>query len=114
MGERLMIDWPTPVDHAALHGPAGEFVVLTEPHTESDPMALLAQFLVWFGTAIGRTAHYAVEASRHFGNEFVVLVGPSSKGRKGSSWDHYPNLRIMPISVRGALPVAVIAPEGSA
>jgi hypothetical protein len=51
-------------------------------------VALLAQFLVCFGTAIGRTAHYAVEASRHFGNEFVVLVGSSSKGRKGSSWDH--------------------------
>lgn len=31
-------------------------------------MALLAQFLVCFGTALGRTAHYAVEASRHFGN----------------------------------------------
>jgi len=83
-----MTHWPAPVDPAALYGPAGEFVLLTEPHTESDPMALLAQVLVCFGTAIGRTAHYAVEASRHFGNEFVVLVGPSSKGRKGSSWDH--------------------------
>jgi hypothetical protein len=51
-------------------------------------VALLAQFLVCFGTAIGRTAHYAVEASRHFGNKFVVLIGPSSKWRKSSSWDH--------------------------
>jgi len=109
-----MTDWPAPVDPAALHGPAGEFVLLTEPHTESDPMALLAQFLVCFGTAIGRSTHYAVEASRHFGNEFVVLVGPSSKGRKGSSWDHYPNLRIMPISVRGALPSAEIGRAWSA
>jgi len=25
-----MIDWPAPVDHAALHGPAGEFVLLTD------------------------------------------------------------------------------------
>lgn len=83
-----MITWPAAVDRAALHGPAGEFVLLTEPHTESDPMALLSQFLVCFGTAAGRTAHYAVEASRHHGNEFIVLVGPSSKGRKGSSWDH--------------------------
>jgi hypothetical protein len=70
------------------HGPAGEFVLRTDPHTESHPMALLAQFLVAFGTATGRNAHYNVEASRHHGNEFVVLVGPTSKGRKGSSWDH--------------------------
>ncbi len=83
-----MIGWPGPADAALLHGPAGEFVSLTEPHTESDPMALLAQFLVCFGTAVGPAAHYAVEASKHFGNEFIVLVGPSSKGRKGSSWDH--------------------------
>lgn len=87
-----MITWPTPAGGAVLHGPAGEFVSLTEPHTESDPMALLAQFMVCFGTAVGRSAHYAVEASRHFGNEFVVLVGPSSKGRKGSSWDHVERL----------------------
>jgi hypothetical protein len=87
-----MITWPSPADAAALHGPAGEFVALTEPHTESDPVALLAQFLVCFGTAVGRSAHYAVEASRHFANEFVVLVGPSSKGRKGSSWDHVERL----------------------
>jgi hypothetical protein len=87
-----MITWPTPAEAAVLHGPAGEFVSLTEPHTESDPMALLAQFMVAFGTAVGRSAHYAVEASRHFGNEFVVLVGPSSKGRKGSSWDHVERL----------------------
>ncbi|MCA1680505.1 MAG: DUF3987 domain-containing protein, partial [Actinobacteria bacterium] len=32
--------------------------------------------------------HYAVEATRHHLNEFVILVGPSGKGRKGSSWDH--------------------------
>ena len=51
-------------------------------------MALLSQFLVAFGIATGRNAHYAVEASRHTANEFVVLVGPTSKGRKGSSWDH--------------------------
>ena len=83
-----MIAWPSRPDEAVSIGPAGEFVTLTEPHTEADPMALLAQFLVAFGVLIGRRAHYAVEASRHHGNEFLVLVGPSAKGRKGSSWDH--------------------------
>lgn len=83
-----MTRWPRPVDDAALHGPAGEFVLRTEPHSEAHPVALLAQFLVGFGTACGRGAHYQVEADQHYPNEFCVLVGPSSKGRKGSSWGH--------------------------
>ena len=89
-GARRMTDtqWPAVPDPAVFHGPAGEFVLRTEPHTESDPMALLSQFLVAFGAAAGAGAHYAVEASRHHSNEFIVLVGPSAKGRKGSSWDH--------------------------
>jgi hypothetical protein len=80
--------WPTAPAEAAFHGPAGEFVIRTEPHTEADPMALLIQFLVGFGVAAGRRAHWPIEASRHHPNEFAVLVGPSSKGRKGSAWDH--------------------------
>lgn len=83
-----MTAWPAPPATAALHGPAGEFVTRTAPHTESDPMALLAQFLVAFGAAAGHDVHYAVEATRHHLNEFVILVGPSGKGRKGSAWDH--------------------------
>lgn len=83
-----MISWPAPARGAALHGPAGEFVERTAPHTESDPMALLAQFLVAFGAAAGRHVCYTVEATDHHLNEFVILVGPSGKGRKGSSWDH--------------------------
>ena len=83
-----MSGWPAPIDDAALHGPAGEFVLRTEPHSEAHPVALLTQFLVAFGTACGRGAHYQVEADRHYPNEFCVLVGPSSKGRKGSSWGH--------------------------
>ena len=51
-------------------------------------MALLIQFLVAFGVAAGRRAYWPIEASRHYPNEFAVLVGPSSKGRKGSAWDH--------------------------
>lgn len=80
--------WPSAVDAAAFHGPAGEFVLRTEPHTEADPMALLLQFLVAFGVAAGRNAYWPIEASRHYANEFVVLIGASGKGRKGSSWDH--------------------------
>jgi hypothetical protein len=52
--------WPAPPGEAVFHGPAGEFVLLTEPYTESDPMALLSQFLVAFGTAAGHGPHYEV------------------------------------------------------
>jgi hypothetical protein len=83
-----MTAWPAAPDDAAFHGPAGEFVVRTEPHTEADPMALLMQFLVGFGTMAGRHGYWPIEASRHHPNEFCVLVGASGKGRKGSSWDH--------------------------
>jgi hypothetical protein len=83
-----MSEWPAPVGEPALHGPAGEFVLRTEPHSEAHPMALLVQFLVAFGCACGRGAHYQVEADRHYSNEFVVLVGPTATGRKGSSWGH--------------------------
>ena len=83
-----MSGWPEPARDAALHGVAGEFVERTAPHTESDPMALLIQFLVCFGAAAGRNIHYQVEATRHHLNEFAILIGPSGKGRKGSAWDH--------------------------
>ena len=83
-----MSEWPAPVADQALHGPAGEFVLRTEPHSEAHPMALLVQFLVAFGCACGRGGHYQVEADPHYPNEFAVLVGPSARGRKGSAWGH--------------------------
>lgn len=76
--------WPA-LNAAALHGLAGNVVDLIGPHTESDPVALLLQFLVSFGNAIGRNPFYQVEGDKHYTNEFVVLVGQSSKGRKGTS-----------------------------
>jgi len=56
--------------------------------TEADPVAILTQLLVSFGAAVGRGAFFQVEATRHHPNEFLVLVGDSSRARKGSSWDH--------------------------
>jgi hypothetical protein len=78
--------WPAPLAEEALHGLAGEFVRVVEPHSEADPVALLVQILIGFGAALGRTAHFTVESDRHYLNEFTVLVGDSSKARKGTSW----------------------------
>jgi hypothetical protein len=81
------IPWPKPLAEPAFHGLAGEIVRTIEPHSEADPVALLAQLLVGFGAALGRTAHFQVEGTRHYLNEYIALAGRTSKARKGTSWD---------------------------
>jgi hypothetical protein len=80
--------WPTPPAPAVYHELLGEIVTRIAPHTEADPVAILTQLLVAFGAAVGRGAFFEVEATRHHPNEFMLLVGDTSKARKGSSWDH--------------------------
>lgn len=78
-------EWPT-LDPLALHGLAGDIVRTIEPHSESDPAAILVQVLLAFGVHVGRGPHVAVEGDQHHGNLFALLVGNTSKGRKGTSW----------------------------
>lgn len=73
------------LDPAALHGLAGEVVRVIDPHTEADPVALLMTFLEMFGSAIGRSPHVRVGAASHHANEYAVLVGNTSHGRKGTA-----------------------------
>ena len=70
----------------ALYGIAGRVVSSLTPHTEADPAAVLLQFLAAFGNLVGPAPHCRVGATRHGLNLFVVLVGESSKARKGTSW----------------------------
>ena len=84
--------WLSPPDPAAYQGLAGALVEAIAPHTEADPVAILAQLLVAAGAMVGRGAYFCVEATRHHPGEFVVLVGESAKARKGSSWDHVARL----------------------
>ena len=72
----------------AFHGVVGHLVGLISPHTEADPAALLIQFLVYFGGVVGRRSYYLVGATRHYPNLFAILVGATSKARKGSAYDH--------------------------
>ncbi|MEK6580691.1 MAG: DUF3987 domain-containing protein [Bdellovibrionota bacterium] len=83
--EDSLFPWPQPLEPEAFHGLPGELVNLISPHTESDPAALLIQFLVAFGNLAGRNSYYQVESDRHFPNLFAVFVGKTSKGRKGTS-----------------------------
>ena len=84
--------WPEAPGPDAYAGLLGEIVAAFAPHTEADPVAILAQALVAAGAVIGRGAHFAVEATSHHPNEYVLLVGESAKARKGSSWDHVARL----------------------
>jgi hypothetical protein len=85
-------DWPDQLEEAAFHGLTGEIVHQIEPHSESDPAAVLSQFLISFGNLIGRRAHFIAESDRHFLNLFGVVVGQTSKARKGSSFGHLRHL----------------------
>jgi hypothetical protein len=64
----------------------GDFVRLIEPHSEADPAALLVSFLIAAGNYLSRNAYYLADEARHFTNEFNVVVGQTSKSRKGTSW----------------------------
>jgi Protein of unknown function (DUF3987) len=78
------VAWPK-MDEAAYHGLAGNVVRAIAPHTEADPVAILIQVLVYFGNVVGRAPYYLVEADEHHANLYAVLVGDSSKSRKGTS-----------------------------
>ena len=96
-GERLLsppAGWPAAPDPVVYHELPGEIVARIAPHTEADPIAILTQLLVAFGASVGRSAYFQVEATLHYPNEFMCLVGDSSRARKGSSWDHVRRLVI--------------------
>jgi hypothetical protein len=84
--------WPDPPAKEVYHGLAGQIIRTIEPASEADPVGLLVQLLVGFGNVIGHNAHWMAEADPHYGNLFAVLVGRTSKGRKGTSWGHILNL----------------------
>lgn len=79
--------WPKPVAEAAYYGLIGKIVRRISPHTEADSFALFLQLIALVGNVIGRSAHFRVEDTIHFLNLFVVIVGQTAKGRKGTSLD---------------------------
>jgi hypothetical protein len=84
--------WPAPPADAAFHGLPGAIVAKIAPNTEADPTAILTQLLVGCGALIGRGAYFQVEATLHHPNQFLLLIGDSSRARKGSSLDHVTKL----------------------
>lgn len=77
-------EWPV-LPPQARHGIAGELLALLDPHTEADPAALLLDFLVCFGSAVGPGPHAFADGAPHPGRLFVLLIGETAKARKGTS-----------------------------
>ena len=77
--------WPDPPAPDAYYGLAGDIVGAIAPHTEADPVAVLVQLLVAYGALIGGDAFFRVERTRHYPNEFAVLIGDSAVSRKGTA-----------------------------
>ncbi|MGH7757840.1 MAG: DUF3987 domain-containing protein [Candidatus Dormibacteria bacterium] len=77
--------WPDPIDAHAFYGLAGDVVQTIEPTTEADPVALLLNFLAYFGNCAGLKPVFRVEDTDHGLNEFVGIVGATAKSRKGTA-----------------------------
>lgn len=79
--------WPAPLAAEAFHGLAGEIVHAIEPYSEADPAALLILTLAAFGNACGRGPGWEIGGTFHATSLFVLVIGRTSDGRKGTGWD---------------------------
>lgn len=108
--EPLELEWlPTPpppprpdLAEPAFHGLAGRFVRTVAPHTEADPLGILGAFLTAFGVAVNRGPHFRIGGDRHGCNLFVILVGPTSEGRKGTAVSE--GMRLFRLAGEGCIP----------
>jgi hypothetical protein len=79
--------WPAPMGEAAFVGLLGETVEAMAPHTEADRHALLVNILGVYGCALNAGPHMLVGGTLHSPRLFAVLVGTTSRGKKGDSWN---------------------------
>jgi len=77
--------WPEPMAPEAYIGLAGDFVRLVEPHTESDPAALLGNFLIGAGVLFGREAWALADGQKHYAVESLLTIGATGSSRKGTA-----------------------------
>jgi hypothetical protein len=66
-------------------GLVGRIVETFGPHTEASDAAIAVQFIVAFGNAVGRGPRVYVGQTPHHMNEFLAVVGRTSRARKGDS-----------------------------
>lgn len=79
-----MPNWPQVPDPAAFHGVLGEIVRAVASRTEADPIGILGSLLATCGACMGH-GRYIYQGSQQTANLFVVLVGDTATGRKGTA-----------------------------
>jgi uncharacterized protein DUF3987 len=78
--------WPT-LHEAALHGIIGEAVRLIAKESEADPAAILITILAGLGSIAGPIPRVKIANTPHPARIFAVIVGGSSEGAKGTSYE---------------------------
>lgn len=76
--------WPV-LSRDAMHGLAGDFVALWDPHTEAYPPAVLHLFLATAGCWLGGGYYVSGGNTRHTPKVWPLLAGDSSTGAKGTA-----------------------------
>jgi hypothetical protein len=69
----------------AYHGIFGEVTGVLAPHTEADPVGILACLLAYFAAAVGAGPHFRLSGATHSARINVLVVGDSARARKGSA-----------------------------
>jgi hypothetical protein len=70
----------------AFYGPLGRIAKAIEPENEAHVAPILLQLIVGFGNLVGRSPYATVGTEYHHANLYGLIVGQSSKSRKGTSW----------------------------
>jgi hypothetical protein len=66
-------------------GLVGRVVEAYAPHTEASATSIAAHFITALGNAVGPSPYFTVGETIHRMNEFLLIVGKSSRARKGDA-----------------------------
>jgi hypothetical protein len=78
--------WPI-MESKATHGIVGRIARLATENSEADPVAVIATALAYGAAEFGRAQFCRVGDTVHHSRHFNAVVGQSSRGRKGTSYD---------------------------
>ncbi len=82
-----MSDFPSPMGDEAFIGPAGAAVRALAAQVEANQEAVLIQLLLFLGSVVGDGPRFRVSATWHHTNENLIVVGQTSRSRKGTGRD---------------------------
>jgi putative DNA primase/helicase len=85
-GTALVVHRNAPVaDTACLHGLIGDVARVGNKGTETNAVAIAANFMAYLSCAIGRGVYLPIGNTRHHARLFCLHIGRSGRGRKGDA-----------------------------